>query len=516
MSVASTLEDIRSKEHDIDKYLYLRNLQRQREPEFYSLLVQHTEEILPYVYTPTVGEACQRYHHLPLVPRGLYLDAGSKDDFLALMRAWPQQEVRHAHFEDHMQIQTWVVVVTDGERILGLGDLGTGGMGIAEGKILLYTAAAGVDPRVCLPVFLDVGTNNESLLKDPLYKGIRKPRLRGGAYHEVVANFMAALRQWQPHVLVQFEDFANHNAFELLNEYRANACVFNDDIQGTACITLAGLLSALRATGKSLTEQRILFYGAGEAGTGIAELIAIALERRHGLTREEARQHCLFMDSKGLVCASRTDLQPHKLPFAHDHPFQRGLLDAVNTFRPTALIGVSAVKNAFTPDVVQAMSSINERPIIFPLSNPTSKAECTFEEAFKGSAGSVLFASGSPFPPINTDGVTQHAAQANNAYVFPAIGFAAVLTRASTISDEVFLAAAEMLSHMTTLEELSRGIIFPRFSAIQTVSASLTAAVAEQMVRAGEGKGPPRPAGQSAWEAYVRSKMFKVPLQSKL
>ncbi|CAL8463533.1 g3067 [Coccomyxa elongata] len=488
-------------------------MQRQRESDFYSLLVKHTEEILPYVYTPTVGEACQRYHHLPIVTQGLYLESGSKSKFLKQMQAWPQQDVR-------------VVVVTDGERILGLGDLGSSGMGIAEGKILLYTAAAGVNPRVCLPVFLDVGTNNKSLLQDPMYKGLRQPRLRGAAYHEVVASFMAALQQWQPHVLVQFEDFANHNAFELLNEYRSQACVFNDDIQGTACITLAGILSALRATGKSLAEQQILFYGAGEAGTGIAELIAMALERRHGIPRDQARQHCIFMDSKGLVCASRTDLQPHKVPFAHELPFQRSLLDAVNAFRPTALIGVSAVKNAFSPDVIQALSSMNERPIVFPLSNPTDKAECTYEEAFQGSAGSVLFASGSPFPPITTGGVTHHAAQANNAYVFPAIGFAAVLTRATTISDDVFLTAAEMLSHMTSLEELERGLLFPRFSAIQVISALLTGAVAEQMVRTGEGSLPddfdavasaaPRPAGTSAWEAYVRAKMFKLPVESKL
>ncbi|CAK0739550.1 hypothetical protein CVIRNUC_001175 [Coccomyxa viridis] len=506
MDPYSPLEEVRRKGSDIDRYLYLKHLQREREPAFYSLLLHHAEEILPFVYTPTVGEACQRYHRLPLTPVGLHLRA-TDASFLTTLRAWPHQDVR-------------VVVVTDGERVLGLGDLGAGGMGIVEGKILLYTAAAGLDPRACLPVMLDVGTNNEDLLADPLYKGLRQRRLVGAAYWAVVEKCMTSLKQWQPHTVVQFEDFANHHAFQLLEKYRGSHCCFNDDIQGTACITLAGLLSALRVTHSSLSDQRIMFYGAGEAGTGIGEMIAIALHSMHGLSIEEGRKHCIFLDSKGLVCASRQDLQEHKQPFAHDIPYQKTLLEAVLEFRPTALIGVSTRRGAFSAEVIEALSALNTRPIIFPLSNPTSKAECTFEEAMKSSGNRALFASGSPFPSIRgTDNRELYAAQANNAYIFPAIGLAAVLTRTSHISDDAFLTAAKHLSEMTQIPEAARGLLFPRFSSIQQVSAKLTAKVAQFMVEAGGGAVVPSElVGEKSpdWEAYVASTMYKAPPTSKL
>ncbi|CAL5223762.1 g6326 [Coccomyxa viridis] len=506
MGKLTALEEVRAKNTDIDKYLYLKHLQRESEPAFYRLLLQQTEEILPIVYTPTVGEACQRYHRLPLTPVGLHLRA-TDPCFLTKLQAWPHQDVR-------------VVVVTDGERVLGLGDLGAGGMGIAEGKILLYTAAAGVDPQACLPVMLDVGTNNETLLADPLYKGLRQRRLVGADYWEVVERFMTSLKQWQPHTLVQYEDFANHHAFQLLEKYRGSHCCFNDDIQGTACITLAGLMSALRVTGGQLSEQRIMFHGAGEAGTGIAELIAIALHRMHGLSIEEGRKHCIFLDSKGLVCASRGDLQPHKQPFAHDIPYQKTLLDAVLEFKPTALIGVSTMRGAFSEGVLKAMSACNRRPIVFPLSNPTTKAECTFKEAMRASRGCALFASGSPFPSIRgPKGVELHAAQANNAYIFPAIGFAAILTRASHISDDAFLVAAKCLSEMTQKAEAYRGLLFPRFQSIQAVSLKLTCEVARLMVGPdGGGQLPEELAGQTNpdWEAFVANRMYKPLPNAKL
>jgi len=366
-------------------------------------------------------------------------------------------------------------------------------------------------------VCIDVGTNNQALLDDAQYTGIRAKRVTGERYTAFLDEVVSGLKAWQPHVLLQFEDFANHHAFELLDKHRKAACAFNDDIQGTACITLAGLLSAARATGKTLEQHTFLFLGAGEAGTGIGELIATYMKLRTGCTMEEGRKRCFFVDSKGLVCAERGpigELQHHKRAFAHAGvPFCADLVSAVKQLRPTALIGVSTIAKAFSEEVVRAMSEINDRPILFPLSNPTSKAECTFEEAFGWSDGRVLFASGSPFPPLESaaDGKTHHPAQANNAYVFPAVGFAAVLTRARAITDESFVDTAEALSVMTTREELETGRLFPAFSGIRAVSAALAARVAKKMVEEGLGAlpaGVSAGAGDAEWEAYVASQMW--------
>lgn len=445
---------------------------------YHRLMLTHGQEVLPYIYTPTVGQACQEYHTLGIKTRGLYVSLEDRRRILAKLRSWPQQHVR-------------VIVVTDGERILGLGDLGANGMGISEGKIELYTAAAGVDPAVCLPVCLDVGTNNRALREHPEYGGLRRPRPTGQEYASFVDEFMAALKEWQPHVLIQFEDFGNHNAFTLLERYRGTHCCFNDDIQGTASITLAALLSALHVTGGRLSEQRILFLGAGEAATGIASLIAFCIAQREGIPEQEARTRCHLLDSKGLVCASRTDLQHHKRPFAHATPFCADLLSAVRQLKPTALIGVSAQGGAFTQEVVEAMAALNERPLIFPLSNPTHLAECTFEQAYSWTSGRVLFASGSPFDPIMDDSGRQRVApQANNAYIFPAVGHAAVLTRASCIPEEVFLVAAEELAAMGTAEARALGSLFPPFSAIRDVSARIMAPVAAFLVSRGLGQPP--------------------------
>jgi malate dehydrogenase (oxaloacetate-decarboxylating)(NADP+) len=506
------LAKFREVPNPIDRYLLLRDLCRLSPKVYYSLLLQHTEEILPYIYTPTVGEACQRYHALPLKTRGLYLRIDEHAGKVAqVLKSWPVQRVE-------------VVVMTDGERILGLGDLGANGMGISEGKITLYTAAAGVDPARCLPVCVDVGTNNQSLLDDPAYQGIRARRVTGEAYTSFLDEVVRELKAWQPHVLLQFEDFANHHAFELLEKHRAHACAFNDDIQGTACITLAGLLSAARATGKPLAEHTFLFLGAGEAGTGIGELIATYMHLRTGCTMAEGRKRCFFLDSKGLVCAERglDTLQHHKRLFAHEGvAYCKDLLSAVEQLKPTALIGVSTIAKAFDEPVIKAMSSLNARPIIFPLSNPTSKAECTFEEAYKWSAGKVLFASGSPFPPLADaadDNKTHYPAQANNAYVFPAVGYAAVLTQARAITDESFVDTAEALSTMTTLEELDQGRLFPAFSGIRAVSKSLAARVAKKMVEEGLGElpeGVAQGADEQAWEAYVASRMWDASVLQK-
>eukprot|EP00198_Chlamydomonas_reinhardtii_P003348 XP_001692684.1 NADP malic enzyme [Chlamydomonas reinhardtii] len=457
----------------LDKYLWLRQLRAAAPRVYYGLLVNGPEAVLPYIYTPTVGQACQEYHTLGIATRGLYLRIDQdKGRVLERLRAWPQPQVR-------------VVVVTDGERILGLGDLGANGMGISEGKIELYTAAAGVDPAVCLPVCLDVGINNTQLREHPDYKGVRSARPPQEEYDEFVQEFMEAVKVGDlcPHTLIQFEDFGNTNAFRLLRRYGGSACCFNDDIQGTAAITLAALLAALRVTGQRLADQRILFMGAGEASTGIAQLLARSMHIRDGLEEQAARQRCHLMDSKGLVLASRTDLQPHKRPFAHsDVPPCATLIEAVRAIKPTVLIGASAVPNSFTQEVVAAMAELNDRTIIFPLSNPTSLAECTFEQAWKWTQGRVLFASGSPFDPItDAQGAVHHPPQANNAYIFPAVGYAAVLTKSKCIPEEVFLVAAERLSVMATAEELQVGALFPPFARIRDISAHVMAAAAAHL-----------------------------------
>ena len=474
--------------------------------EFYKQLITHCEDMLPYLYTPTVGEACQKYHRLPVPTYGVYIRTSDRGKMLEKLQSLP----------DEYQ-QTKVVVVTDGERILGLGDLGAGGMGISEGKSLLYTAAAGVDPKEILPVCLDVGTGNEDLLNDEEYFGLKEKRLDGEEYHEFVEEFISALQAWRPHVVLQFEDFANHMAFDLLQKYRNRLCCFNDDIQGTASITLAGLLAALRVTGKNLLEQRVLFLGAGEAGTGIGELIAQGLSVWHGVPLEEGRKHCFFIDSKGLITRHRTNLQEHKMPFAHDIEPCSTLIESIRMVKPTVLVGVSTQRGAFTKEALELMAAMNERPIVFALSNPTSKSECTYEDAFNATDGRVLFASGSPFPTLHAHGKTYHPAQSNNAYIFPAVGHAAVLCQSSKITDEAFLIAADALASMATEEELACGRLFPRFSRIRSVSRQLMGVVAHHMVETGAGKKPDdfdavtsNVSGDvQKWEAYAAKQMYQ-------
>ncbi|CAI6010995.1 unnamed protein product [Closterium sp. NIES-65] len=490
------LVQLREMYTDLQRYLFLRNLQEKNVQAFWQLTMNNAQEILPFVYTPTVGEACQKYSRLPINTRGLFLSPSDKGTILDKLKAWPDQKIR-------------VIVVTDGERILGLGDLGYGGMGISEGKILLYTVIAGVDPHQCLPICLDVGTNNESLLADPQYKGLKQHRLRGEEYDALVDELMTAVRAWQPHILLQFEDFGNTNAFRLLDRYRGLQCCFNDDIQGTACITLAGILSALRVTKGELNQQKILFLGAGEAGTGIGHLIAQAMHKRCGIPLEEALQHCLFVDSKGLVCKSRKELQHHKLPFAHDIPFLSDLLSVVKTHKPTMLIGVSTIAGAFTSEILEAMADLNEHPVIFPLSNPTSKSECTFQDAYHHTHGNVVFASGSPFPAFTThDKRTLVPAQANNAYVFPPIGMAAVLTNCSAITDGVFLEAAEALASKVPESRLASGMLFPAFSDMKVVSPQLIADIAQYMIKEGLGSVPADFDAARGWLDYVCTRMW--------
>ena len=398
------LRHIRAQPSELEKYIELNALHDRNESLFFRVVCDHIDEMQPLIYTPTVGLACQKYGHIFQRPRGLFIGANDRGRVESVLRNWPYRAA--------------IIVVTDGERILGLGDLGANGMGIPVGKLSLYTACAGIRPELCLPVMLDVGTGNDELLADPFYVGLRQRRVRGAAYDELVDEFIHAAQKVFPGVLIQFEDFANHNAFRLLHRYRDQVCTFNDDIQGTAAVVLAGLYGALRVTGTKLREQTILCLGAGEAATGICDLVASAL-REEGMSEAEARRRCWLFDSRSLVVASRTDLAEHKRPYAHEGPRITDFLQAVQTLKPTAIIGVAAVGGTFTQAVLETVARLNPRPIVFALSNPTSKSECTAEQAYQWTGGKALFACGSPFDPVTFEGQTFVPRQGNNSYIFP-------------------------------------------------------------------------------------------------
>ncbi len=466
---ARVLENYRNKQTDLERYIHLASLQDRNETLFYRIVMDNLDEMMPIVYTPVVGQACQQFGHIFRRPRGLYIPYDERGNIAEILHNWPQKDVR-------------VIVVTDGERILGLGDQGASGMGIPVGKLALYTACAGIPPAQCLPVMLDVGTENLGYLRDPLYMGIRHHRVRGQEFDDFVAEFITEACKLWPKVLIQFEDFANLNAFRLLESWRDRICTFNDDMQGTAAVTLAGLFSALRITQKSLCEQKILFLGAGEAGIGIADLIVSAMIDE-GASLETARRQCWFVDSKGLVVKSRDNLVEHKLRYAHDVPFATDLLSAVKALEPTAIIGVSTIAKSFTREVIETMAQKNERPIIFALSNPTSKSECSAEEAYTWSGGRAIFASGSPFPPCVYQGKTFVPGQGNNAYVFPGIGMGVVACEAAHITDRMFAQAAKTLAEQVLESDLEMGRIYPSLSRIREVSAYIGAAVAEVAFR---------------------------------
>jgi len=485
------LENFRRKSSDLEKHIFMVALQDRNERLYYRTVIDNLAEMLPIIYTPTVGEACRLFGHIFRRPRGFYVSSADRGRVRQVLQNWPEKEVS-------------IVVVTDGERILGLGDLGAHGMGIPIGKLALYTACAGVQPSLCLPVTLDVGTNNELLLADPLYTGLPQHRLRGPDYDSLVDEFLMAVHETFPGVLVQFEDFATENALRLLHRYRDRICTFNDDIQGTAAVVLAGLLSAGRITGRSLKDQKILFYGAGAAASGIASLIVSAMQSE-GLSEEQSRGNCWFVDSKGLIVKSRADLAEHKKPYAHDYPFIADLLGSVQALRPTALIGVSAQQDSFTQAVLQAMSEINGQPIIFALSNPTSKSECTAQQAYAATDGRCVFAAGSPFDPVAHKGRTYVPGQANNSYIFPGLGLGVIAAGARNVTDSMIDAAARTLAATVTEESLARGLTYPPLASIREVSLDIAVAVARAAWQRGLAT---RPQPEDVM-AYVRSLMYE-------
>jgi malate dehydrogenase (oxaloacetate-decarboxylating)(NADP+) len=460
LQVARRRAEIAGLADDLQKYLVLSDLQTRNETLFYAVLMSDPATYMPLVYTPTVGEACQKFGHIFRHARGMFLPISARGRLHELLANWPEPDVRF-------------IVVTDGERILGLGDLGAGGMGIPIGKLALYTACAGVPPEHCLPVVLDVGTDTQTLLDDPLYLGLRQQRVRGEKYLAFVDEFVATVRQLFPMCCIQWEDFANLNAVPILARYRNEICTFNDDIQGTAGVALAGVFAALRLTGQKLAEQRFLFLGAGSAATGIAGLISRAMAQE-GMDIAAARRRNALFDIDGLLVTSRTDLAAFQQPFAQDRAPIATFVEAIEALRPTGIIGVSTVPKLFSREVIEAMARINQRPIIFPFSNPTSRSECTAEEAYGWSAGRAVFASGSPFPPVEIAGGCFVPGQGNNVYIFPAMGMAVFATEATRVTDDMFIVAARAVAEQVTDEDLATGLIYPPQSRI--FDASLHAA----------------------------------------
>ena len=485
------LENFYDKSSPLEQYIYLTGLQDRNQTLFYRTVLDHLEAMMPVIYTPTVGEACRQFGHIFRRPRGLYISADDRGRIKELLKNWPAKEVR-------------VIVVTDGERILGLGDMGANGMGIPIGKLSLYSACAGIHPAACLPIALDVGTDNRSLQADRLYLGIPRARLRGEAYLALLDEFVAAVDEVFPGVLLQFEDFATENALGLLARYRDRLCMFNDDVQGTAAVALAGLYSAGRITGVALEAQRLLFLGAGSAATGIADLTVGAMIKT-GLPEAEALRRCWLFDSKGLVVRGRQGLSTHKLRYAHEHALAGSLVEAIRAVRPTALLGLSTQKGAFTDEVLGAMAELNERPVVFALSNPTSNSECTAEEAYRSTGGRAVFASGSPFFPVVYQGRRYVPAQGNNAYIFPGLGLGVLVSRARRVTDAMFQSAARTLAHTVSDDALAQGSLYPSLREIRTVSARIAAAVGEVAWEAGLATVPrprdiPEAVGALMWD----------------
>ncbi|CAG2163543.1 unnamed protein product [Oppiella nova] len=481
MQVELVMANIRAIKEDLTKYMYLRDLQDHNKRLFYRVLQLYTTELMPIVYTPIVGAACQKYSMLFKRPRGLFITVHDAGRVPSILANWPEPDVK-------------AIVVTDGERILGLGDLGANGMGIPVGKMALYSAIGGIPPELTLPVCIDVGTNNETLLKDPYYIGLRQKRVKGNEYDHLIDEFMeAVVRRWGRQTLIQFEDFANNNAFRLLEKYKTRYCVFNDDIQGTASVAVAGIIASLKITGTKITQHTFLFQGAGEAALGTADLLVMAMEQE-GMSTEDARSRIWLIDSQGLVTLSRTGrVDPHKQHYAKQATESKNLEEIVDLVRPSCIIGVSAVSGAFTASILKKLAAFHKRPIVFALSNPTSKAECTAEEAYQHTEGRCVFASGSPFDPVVYNGKTYVPGQGNNAYIFPGVALAVMACGVNEIRDEVFLVAAKALADLVTKQDCEEGRVYPALETINETSLRLAAKVAQWFYTEGFATHRPEP-----------------------
>ncbi|XP_048477504.1 NADP-dependent malic enzyme isoform X7 [Plutella xylostella] len=478
---------------NLNKYLYLVELQDRNEKLYFRLLSENVEKLLPIVYTPTVGLACQKFGLIYRRPRGLFITINDKGHIFNILKNWPEPDVR-------------AIVVTDGERILGLGDLGAYGMGIPVGKLSLYTALAGIRPHQCLPITLDVGTENQSLLEDPLYIGLRQKRVRGKEYDEFMDEFMeACVKRYGQNTLIQFEDFALANAGRLLQKYRNKYCTFNDDIQGTASVAVAGLLAAVRVTKRKMSENIFMFLGAGSAATGIANL-AVAAMIEEGLTEQQARSRVFMFDIEGMLSTRRPGGVPaHATAFGKDIEPETDFEKAVARIKPSCLIGCSTVGGAFTKTVLQQMAANTERPIIFALSNPTTKAECTAQDAYDHTEGRCIFASGSPFPPVKYEGKEYHTGQGNNSYIFPGIALGVIATATHHIPEKMFLTAARTLANFVSEDDLAIGRIYPSLSHVKEVSVLIAIEVAKMAYDEGITTHGIRP--KDHWEE-VKSHMY--------
>lgn len=485
VQVRRRLRALRDQATDFERYAFLRELQDTNETLFYALLVQHIEELMPLVYTPTVGEGCQRFSEIWHKPRGLFLSYPNRHRIREILAA--------PHFD-----RTQVIVVSDGERILGLGDQGAGGMGIPIGKLALYTACAGIHPAVCLPITLDVGTENPERLSSPIYLGWRNERIRGAEYDAFIEEFVAAVMERWPNALLQWEDFAGANAGRLLHRYRDRLCTFNDDIQGTAAVAAATLLAAINVTGTPLTEQRIALVGAGSAGCGIADFLLRAMIDA-GLSEAEARTRFYAIDRHGLLTEDMNDITAAQQPFVQARaavegwtalePGTFGLIDVMANAAPTVLIGVSGQAGAFSEPAIRAMAARVERPVIFPLSNPTSRAEATPEQLMAWTDGRALIGTGSPFPAVEWNGRTVPVDQTNNAYIFPGVGLGVLAAGATRISDAMFMAAARALAALSPAASDRTGRLLPPVSALREVSIAVAQAVGLQAQA--DGLAPP-------------------------
>lgn len=470
IQIKRILGNLRRKEFDIEKYIFLSALQDRNERLFYQTVIENIEEIMPLIYTPTVGQACKEFSHIYRHAQGLYITPDDRGEIEKLMSNWPNKDIR-------------VIVVTDGQRILGLGDLGANGMGIPVGKLALYSACAGIQPCQCLPVMLDVGTNNKELRDDVFYIGHPYERLQGDAYFNLVEEFIVAVQHKYPGALIQFEDFSTPNAYTLLNKYKDKVLCFNDDIQGTASVALAGIFGSTRITGVPYKDLKVLFLGAGSAATGIADLMISAFIEE-GLSKEEAYKRLWFVDSSGLVISGRKDLVHHKARYAQNH-IALNFLEAIDELRPNVLIGATGAPGSFTKEIIQHMCTINERPVIFALSNPTSRAECTAEQAYNWSDGKVVFASGSPFDKVIYKRKTYKSGQGNNAYIFPGVGLGIVASKPKMVQDNVFLTAAKTLAHIVSEEDIARGSVYPPLRDIRNISLDIAVAVADRIFSSG-------------------------------